>query len=165
MQVTPGGNRACSIWARSRAADPAGRVSGGDHLPAGAGDGLPVRLIHPRGGRAAGPMKDAAAAIEHVAVDRRGKNGDITDFIDCVAFNKNAEMLVEYFRKGKPIRAVGSMECDPYTAKDGTKRYPWTLKIECWGFDAADPKGAVAEKKPDVSEAFEDADDSDDVPF
>ena len=27
------------------------------------------------------------------------------------------------------------MECDPYTAKDGTKRYPWTLKVEAWGFD------------------------------
>lgn len=100
-----------------------------------------------------------------VAVDRRGKNGDITDFIDCVAFNKNAEMLVEYFRKGKPIRAVGSMECDPYTARDGTKRYPWTLKVECWGFDAADPKGTVTENKPDVSEAFEEVDDPDDVPF
>ena len=27
------------------------------------------------------------------------------------------------------------MECDPYTAKDGTKRYPWALKVEAWGFD------------------------------
>jgi hypothetical protein len=27
------------------------------------------------------------------------------------------------------------MECDPYDAKDGSKRYPWTLKVDAWGFD------------------------------
>lgn len=71
-----------------------------------------------------------------VAVGRRGKtDSDKTDFFPCIAFGESAKTLERCFYKGKPIRIAGRMECDPYTAKDGTKRYPWTLKVEAWGFD------------------------------
>ena len=76
-----------------------------------------------------------------VAVDRRGKNdADKTDFFECLAFGESAKSIERYFYKGKPIRIGGRMECDPYTAKDGTKRYPWTLKVDAWGFDINDPR-------------------------
>ena len=76
-----------------------------------------------------------------VAVDRRGKNdADKTDFFECLAFGESAKAIERYFYKGKPIRIGGRMECDPYTAKDGTKRYPWTLKVDVWGFDINEPK-------------------------
>lgn len=93
-----------------------------------------------------------------VAVDRRGKNSDVTDFVDCVAFGTSAENIAKYFRKGKAIRVSGSMECDVYTAKDGTKRYPWALKVDGWGFDAADPKNTGTKQ-----EAFEEV--TEDIPF
>lgn len=94
-----------------------------------------------------------------VAVDRRGKEGDKTDFVDCVAFGDSAEHIVKYFYKGKPVRLFGSMECDTYTAKDGTKRYPWKLKVFGWGFDINDPKAAAKKDAPNVDGAFEEADD------
>lgn len=103
-----------------------------------------------------------------VAVDRRGKgDGDKTDFFDCVAFKNSAELIAKYFQKGRPIRLTGSMECDPYTAKDGTKRYPWALKVDGWGFDMSDPKGtssAPASAPAPVGEVYEDASDED-IPF
>lgn len=75
-----------------------------------------------------------------VAVDRRGKNdADKTDYFDCLAFGESAKTLERCFYKGKPIRVSGRMECDPYTAKDGQKRYPWTLKVDAWGFDMGEP--------------------------
>lgn len=76
----------------------------------------------------------------NVAVDRRGKNdSDKTDYFPCIAFGESAKTLERCFYKGKPIRIAGRMECDPYDAKDGAKRYPWALKVDAWGFDMNEP--------------------------
>lgn len=111
-----------------------------------------------------------------VAVDRRGKNdSDVTDFFDCIAFGESAKTLERYFYKGKPIRIIGRMECDPYTAKDGTKRYPWTVKVDNWGFDlnegqrgsgTAPRQEAPAEPAQDLSDFGDTMDaQADDIPF
>lgn len=67
-----------------------------------------------------------------VAVNR--SRGDVADFVDCVAFGRRADVIREYFVKGKEIRVQGRHECDPYTGRDGNKRYPWTLKVDDFGF-------------------------------
>ena len=44
------------------------------------------------------------------------------DFIDCVAWNKTAEFIVKYFKKGEPIIIDGKLETRQYEDKQGIKR-------------------------------------------
>lgn len=55
-----------------------------------------------------------------VAVNRYSKDKDLTDFILCTAFNKTAEFIAEYFRKGQEILIKGNVKVDSYE-KDGNK--------------------------------------------
>lgn len=100
-----------------------------------------------------------------VAVNR--SYGDQADFVDCIAFGRTADIVEKYFTKGKEIRVQGRHECDPYTAKDGTKRYPWTLKAESIGFCGSKSSGSAPATTPaqgePAPENFENVDD--DVPF
>lgn len=100
-----------------------------------------------------------------VAVDRRGKNdADKTDYFECITFGESAKALEKYFYRGKPIRVSGRMECDPYTGKDGTKRYPWKLKVDAWGFDMGEPKNSgKSQNIESVADTWEEADA--DIPF
>lgn len=97
-----------------------------------------------------------------VAVDRSGKNADKTDFVECTAFGVMAENIAKYFHKGRPILVCGPMECDPYTGKDGAKRYPWRMKVSRWEFSINDPKGGEQPK----GEPFEPAtEEEEEIPF
>ena len=48
-----------------------------------------------------------------LAVDRRDK-AKTTDWIDCVAWNKTAEILAQYCHKGKLISVSGSLQTRTY---------------------------------------------------
>ena len=59
-----------------------------------------------------------------VAVDRRyKKEGEErhTDFINCVAWKAQAELVANHFRKGSRILAVGSIQTRKYDDKNGNK--------------------------------------------
>ena len=66
-----------------------------------------------------------------VAVDRRF--GDETDFFDCVAFGKTAEVIDKYFGKGKEIIVSGEGQLHSYTDKNGVKRKSYSIFVQ--GFD------------------------------
>ena len=68
-----------------------------------------------------------------VAVNRQGKK-DEADFINCVAFNKPAELIAQYFVKGRQIAIAGRIQTDSYTAQDGTKRYTTNVVVETFEF-------------------------------
>ena len=56
-----------------------------------------------------------------LAVDRdSGDKG--TDFIDVVAWNKTAEFVSSYFKKGQMAVASGRLQLRDWTDKDGGKR-------------------------------------------
>ena len=57
-----------------------------------------------------------------IAVDRRTKDGKATDFFDCVAWGKTAELLGEYVKKGNMIVVNGRLQLRNWTDKDGNKR-------------------------------------------
>ena len=68
-----------------------------------------------------------------IAVTRRFKNsvGDYeTDFINCVAFNKTAELINEYVQKGDLVGVDGRIQTGSYTAGDGSKRYTTDVVAE-----------------------------------
>lgn len=61
-----------------------------------------------------------------IGVQRRYKDANGTygaDFINIVAWRQTAEFICKYFRKGKPICIVGSIQVRSYTDQQGNKRY------------------------------------------
>lgn len=71
---------------------------------------------------------------------------DQTTYYDCVAFGKNAENLLKFFKKGRPIVLTGRMENNNYEKDvNGTKvtNYGMNFVTERWTFagDAAQSGG------------------------
>lgn len=73
-----------------------------------------------------------------VAVNRQFKK-DETDFINCVAFGKTAEIISQYLTKGKQIAVSGSIRTGSYDAPDGSKRYTTDVAVD--SFDFIDSNG------------------------
>ena len=63
-----------------------------------------------------------------VAVDRRF--GDETDFIDCVAFGKTAELIDKWMSKGREIIVWGEGHIHSYTDKNGVKRKSYSISVD-----------------------------------
>ncbi len=103
-----------------------------------------------------------------VAVDRPGVR-DKTDFIDCVAWEKKAEFVSRYFRKGQRIEVSGVITTRTYE-KDGQNRKSTELRADQVFFGDSkksyDPE--PAEPYAGQSGAFqetEDGGDGDGLPF
>lgn len=68
-----------------------------------------------------------------VAINREYKNasgGYDADFINCLAFDKRAELIAKYFKKGSQIALKGRIQTGSYDAQDGTKRYTTEILVE-----------------------------------
>lgn len=62
----------------------------------------------------------------------RGFNGEAgqkdTDFIDCVAFGRTAELVEKFAGKGRPILINGEVRNqEPYVNREGQKVYPGNI--------------------------------------
>ena len=75
---------------------------------------------------------DTAVCKFTLAVNRMKK--DEADFINCVAFNKTAELIAQYLGKGRQIAISGSIRTGSYTAQDGSKRYTTDVVVETFDF-------------------------------
>lgn len=62
-----------------------------------------------------------AVASFTLAVDKPGKDSGAS-FIPCVAWDKTADFINNYFLKGSPIVVEGRLESRQYETKDGQKR-------------------------------------------
>lgn len=79
-----------------------------------------------------------------IAVDRF-KDG--TDFFDCTAWNKTADFVADYFRKGDMICVRGRLQNREWTDKNGNARRSTEIVAEEVSFCGG--------KKPDQKEAYE----------
>ena len=61
---------------------------------------------------------------------RRAYKKDETDFINIVAFGKQAEFAEKYLSKGMKIGVVGRIQTGSWTAQDGSKRYSFDVVAE-----------------------------------
>lgn len=74
-----------------------------------------------------------AIARYSLAVDRpaRGNNAQReTDFINCVAFGRNAEFAEKYLRKGMKMLVCGRIQTGSYTNREGQKVYTTDIVVE-----------------------------------
>lgn len=66
-------------------------------------------------------------AVTRTYQDQNGERG--ADFINCVAWRKQAENIAKYCKKGTQVAVEGRIQTGSYDAQDGSKRY--TTDIIC----------------------------------
>lgn len=68
-----------------------------------------------------------------LAVDRKKSKDKSADFVSCVAFNKTAEFLNKYVKKGSKIVVMGEIRTGSYE-KDGKKVYTTDVVVSEFEF-------------------------------
>ena len=102
-----------------------------------------------------------------VAVDREFKK-DETDFLNVVAWRQTADFITRYFRKGKMIAIVGSIQTRQYEDKNGNKRTATEIiakKASFCGDKNEGGKDTAETPKTELSAVFDDAEAEIDLPF
>lgn len=96
-----------------------------------------------------------------LAVDRRFKrDGEATaDFINCVAFGKQAEFAERYFRQGLKVIISGRIQTGSYTNREGRKIYTTDVVVEEQDFaeskgDFSRASGTAAGELPEDEDGF-----------
>ena len=64
-----------------------------------------------------------AVATFTVAIDNGYGENKKTDFINCIAWEKTAEFIKNWFTKGRMIALVGRISTRTYESEDGRKNY------------------------------------------
>ena len=75
-------------------------------------------------------------AVNRTAVSSNGERE--ADFINCVAFNKQAENLCRFIKKGGQIGVEGKLQTRRYTAQDGSNRI--ATEVICDAVHFLEPK-------------------------
>ena len=60
---------------------------------------------------------------------RKGKEKAEVDFFNCTAWNRNADVIVDWFGKGDMVTLVGAVHINRFE-KDGQKRSSTEVKVE-----------------------------------
>ena len=77
-----------------------------------------------------------------LAVSRQFKK-DETDFINCIAFNKQGEAIAQYVTKGRQLAVIGNIRTGSYDGQDGIKRYTTDILVESFEFIGNSNNGNV----------------------
>lgn len=96
------------------------------------------------------------------------RDKDNTDWINCVAWEKTADLICNYHKKGDMIGVVGSVRTRDYE-KDGKKVYVTEILVNSISFcNNAKKEDAATGTKFDKGDNYEDVksiDSSEDFPF
>lgn len=87
-----------------------------------------------------------AVANFTLAVDRRFSKEKEADFINCVAWNKTAEFVAQYFKKGQQMVLEGHLQVSSYEV-DGQKRYKTEVIVDAVEF-CGSKKDSQQEESP-----------------
>ena len=74
------------------------------------------------------PVVNFAIAVDRDYTDKDGNR--TTDFINCVAWNKTAEFISKYFRKGQMMIVTGTLQTRTYQDKNGTNRREYEVRTD-----------------------------------
>lgn len=100
---------------------------------------------------------------------QRDYNKDITDWITIVAWNGTATFISKYFKKGDLICLEGSIQTRNYEDSQGKKVYVTEVVADkahfVGGKNEANAEPSSTQKPAMPKADFEEAQDSDDLPF
>ncbi len=88
-----------------------------------------------------------------VAVDNGYGERRQTDFINCVAWNKTAEFVSNYFEKGKMIIVIGRIATRTWEGQDGKKNYATEVVVNevSFGETKKSQDGGYSQPAPSMS--------------
>ena len=118
----------------------------------------------------------AAVTKFTLAVNRRSKQQEETDFIDCVAWDKLAETCNTYLKKGISCLVDGRLSIRSYETKEGEKRKAAEVVVNTMQMlDRANRSGgdggsyerprAAAPANGGASGGYDDSLDEEEIPF
>lgn len=113
-----------------------------------------------------------------IAVNRKWKGSDgqvteVTDYVNCVAYDTIADNIHRFFEKGKPIYVEGRHQTRKWEDKDNNKRETTELIVAEFQFIGGEskqaPKQAVTPQAPtsldkEVEDSLDDIN-PEDIPF
>lgn len=99
--------------------------------------------------------------------DFKDENGDReVDFIDCVAWRKTAELVSEYFTKGRMAAVSGRLQIRGWTDKDGNRRRTAEILVDNIYFGDSKPQAEGTVTEATGAEPYSEIDEDDDqLPF
>jgi len=112
-----------------------------------------------------------------LAVDRKFKNADgerQADFLNCVAWRQQAELLGKYFQKGSRVGIIGNLQSRSYDDANGKKVYVTEVIVDEIEFveskrtedQHSDWKPSAGQSAPSVDSGFyPECDDQTTLPF
>ena len=95
-----------------------------------------------------------------IAVDSGYGENKKTDFINCVAWNKTAEFMKNYFSKGRMIIVIGRVGTRSWEDADGKKHYVTEIVADEVKFGESKGKEETTTPEEDFTLAIDD-----DCPF
>jgi single-strand DNA-binding protein len=116
-------------------------------------------------------------AVNERWTDGNGQPQERVNFFDCDAFNKTAETMAQYLKKGDPVLVEGRLKQDSWQDKaSGENRYKVKIAVQSFQFcsvkrDDSAPRARQAPRQEPASAPADnggygaDADDGSDVPF
>lgn len=100
-----------------------------------------------------------------LAVDKYVNGQQQADFISCIAWERTAEVLTQYTKKGSKINVVGRISTRTYKNNQGINVYVTEVIVQ--QLELLDSK--LKEEKPQEQQSFDDTSSftitSDDLPF
>ena len=105
--------------------------------------------------------RNNAVTTFSIAVDRNFKNEDgnkEADFINIVAWNKKAELINQYLKKGDKVGIIGRLQVRSYQNEKGQNRYVTEVvadEVEFLNSKKSEEKLVSAEVKVDSNKPYE----------
>lgn len=90
-------------------------------------------------------IPDGKKVLQFTVAVKRNYKADTSDFIRCEAWNKTAELIGKYLKKGDPIALEGEWNTGSYQNKDGATVYTNICNVTHFEFVPQSPKNNVAE--------------------
>ena len=80
--------------------------------------------------------------------NKDGEKQESTEWVNCTAFGKLAEICAEYLKKGSQVYVSGRMKTDKYQDKEGNDRYSTKIIIDRMQMLGGKAEGSAPVEKP-----------------
>lgn len=106
--------------------------------------------------------KKAVASFTLAVYDGKKDGERRSQFIPVVAWEKTAELIDQFFKKGDPLTVIGRITVRSYE-KDGSKR--WVTEVVASGIEFPLTRRSDSDPAPAKQNAFEELTDDEELPF
>lgn len=80
------------------------------------------------------PVVEFGIAVNRKFKKQSGEQGEEVCFVDCRSYGRTAEVINQYFKKGRPIFIEGRLQLDQWQDKEGNKRSRHRVFVENFQF-------------------------------